>query len=123
MGVKIGLPVDRNVLRPNVAKSPGYRTSLTLSRAFTRRRGALILQANKKQNSATLLPMATRPKLTPVQVLERLQLRLEKRMESLQRVKLGGFEIVIGELEVELDYLRRATRYLEEKNQHENTAC
>jgi hypothetical protein len=34
-------------------------------------------------------------------------------MESLQRVKLGGFEIVIVELEVELDYLRRATRYLE----------
>jgi hypothetical protein len=29
-------------------------------------------------------------------------------------VKLAGFEIVIAELEVELDYLRRATRYLEE---------
>jgi len=58
--------------------------------------------------------MATRPKLTPIQVLERLQRRLEKRMESLQRVKLGGFEIVIAELEVELDLLRRAARYLEE---------
>jgi hypothetical protein len=55
-----------------------------------------------------------RPKLTPVQVLERLQLRLEKRMEALQRVKLDGYALVIGELEVELDLLRRATRYLEE---------
>jgi hypothetical protein len=38
--------------------------------------------------------MATR-KLTPVQVLQRLQRRVEKRMESLQRVKLAGFEPVI----------------------------
>jgi hypothetical protein len=29
-------------------------------------------------------------------------------------VKLAGFEVVISELETELDYLRRATRYLEE---------
>ena len=35
-------------------------------------------------------------KLTPVQVLERLLTRLEKRMEALQRVKLDGFEIVIA---------------------------
>jgi len=58
--------------------------------------------------------MATRPKLTPLQVLQRLQTRLEKRMEALQRVKLAGYEFVISELEVELDYLRRAGRYLEE---------
>jgi hypothetical protein len=44
-----------------------------------------------------------RPKLTPVQVLKRLQVRLEKRMESLQRVKLDGYAVVISELEVELD--------------------
>jgi len=50
----------------------------------------------------------------PVQVLERLQLRLEKRMEALQRVKLDGFDMLIAELEVELDLLRRATRYLED---------
>jgi hypothetical protein len=56
----------------------------------------------------------SRPKLTPVQVLQRLQLRLQKRMEALQRVKLDGYAMVIGELEVELDLLRRATRYLEE---------
>jgi hypothetical protein len=55
-----------------------------------------------------------RPKLTPIQVLQRLQLRLEKRMEALQRVKLDGYALVIGELEVELDLLRRATRYLED---------
>jgi hypothetical protein len=61
-----------------------------------------------------LLPMAARPKLTPVQVLQRLQHRLEKRMEALQRVKLAGYEFVISELEVELDYLRRAARYLAE---------
>jgi hypothetical protein len=59
--------------------------------------------------------MATRLKLTPMQVLERLQRRLEKRIESLQRVKLPGFEVVISELETEMDYLRRAARYLEEK--------
>jgi hypothetical protein len=57
--------------------------------------------------------MATR-KLTPVEALQRLLRRLEKRMEALQRVKLDGYEIVISELEVEQDYLRRAIRYLEE---------
>jgi hypothetical protein len=57
-------------------------------------------------------PMATR-KLTPVEVLLRLQDRLEKRMEAIQRAKLDGYEIVISELETEMDYLRRAARYLE----------
>jgi hypothetical protein len=47
-------------------------------------------------------------------VLERLLIRLEKRMEALQRVKLDGFQMVISELENEMDYLRRAKRYLEE---------
>ncbi len=55
-------------------------------------------------------------KLTPVQVLERLLNRLEKRMEALQRVKLDGFEMVISELEVEQDYLRRAMRYWKSDN-------
>jgi hypothetical protein len=50
-------------------------------------------------------------KVTPVQVLERLLTRLEKRMEALQRAKLDGFEMVISEFEVEQDYLRRAKRY------------
>jgi hypothetical protein len=53
-------------------------------------------------------------KLTPVEVLHRLQQRLEKRMETIQRLKLEGYEIVISELETEMDYLRRAQRYLEE---------
>jgi hypothetical protein len=53
-------------------------------------------------------------KLTPVQVLERLLIRLEKRMEAIQRVKLGGYEIAISEMETEMDFLRRAKRYLEE---------
>jgi hypothetical protein len=35
-------------------------------------------------------------------------------MEALQRVKLDGFQMVIAELEVEQDYLRRAKRYLED---------
>jgi hypothetical protein len=35
-------------------------------------------------------------------------------MEALQRVKLDAYAVVISELETELDYLRRATRYLEE---------
>jgi hypothetical protein len=57
--------------------------------------------------------MQGQSKLTPIQVLERLQLRLEQRMESLQRVKLDGYHVVISELETELDLLRRAQRYLE----------
>jgi hypothetical protein len=36
-------------------------------------------------------------------------------MEALQRVRLEGYEMVICELEVEQDYLRRATRYLEDE--------
>jgi hypothetical protein len=35
-------------------------------------------------------------------------------MEALQRVKLAGYEFVISEVEVGVDYLRRATRYLED---------
>jgi hypothetical protein len=61
--------------------------------------------ASKEKNANGLLP---------VEVLERLLRRLEKRMEALQRAKLDGFEMVISELEVEQDYLRRAKRYLEE---------
>jgi hypothetical protein len=33
-------------------------------------------------------------------------------MEALQRVKMDGFQMVISELEVEMDYLRRAKRVL-----------
>ena len=35
-------------------------------------------------------------------------------MEALQRIKLDGYRMVISELEVELDFLRRAKRYLED---------
>jgi hypothetical protein len=41
-------------------------------------------------------------KLTPVQVLERLQKRVEKRMEALQRVKLDGYGVAISELETKI---------------------
>ncbi len=58
--------------------------------------------------------MAPYRKLSPIQVLERLQSRLEKRMEALQKIKLDGYRMVISELEIELDFLRRAKRYLEE---------
>jgi cob(I)alamin adenosyltransferase len=61
-------------------------------------------------------PWQPDPKLTPIQVLERLHRRLEKRMEALQRIKLAGFDMVIAELEVERDLLRRAARDLEEKS-------
>jgi hypothetical protein len=53
-------------------------------------------------------------KLTPIEVLERLLIRLEKRMEAIQRIKLDGYAMVISEMETEMDYLRRARRYLEE---------
>jgi hypothetical protein len=58
--------------------------------------------------------MPGQAKLTPIQVIERLQLRLEQRMECLQRVKLDEYRVVISELETELDLLRRAQRYLED---------
>jgi hypothetical protein len=58
--------------------------------------------------------MPSRSKLTPIQVLQRLETRVEKRMAALQRVKLEGFDMVLAELQVELDFLGRATRYLEE---------
>jgi hypothetical protein len=80
----------------------------TITRS-TRGAGKFATYWRTKGENATLLSMAVRRKLTPVQVLERLQLRLEKRMEALQRVKLAGFDMVIAELEVELDLLRRAT--------------
>jgi hypothetical protein len=51
---------------------------------------------------------------TELPYFERLLTRLEKRMEALRSVKLDGFQMVITELEVEQDYLRRAKRYLEE---------
>jgi hypothetical protein len=63
--------------------------------------------------------MTTRPILTPTQVLQRLQVRLKKRVEALQRVKLAGYEFVISETEVELDYLRRAGRYLKTDVRHD----
>jgi hypothetical protein len=59
------------------------------------------LMANKRRGIVLpFCPWPPTPKLTPIQVLTRLQRRLEKRMESLQRVKLAGFVIVISELEV-----------------------
>jgi hypothetical protein len=44
----------------------------------------------------------------------KLTSRLEKRMEALQRVKLGGYAAIVTELETELNYWRRAERYLAE---------
>jgi hypothetical protein len=55
-------------------------------------------------------------RLTPVEVLQRLQFRIEKRMDALQRLKLDGYDVVLAELNVELDLLRRAARYLAESN-------
>lgn len=70
------------------------------------------LQRRRKGEYNRLMP--GQAKLTPIQVLERLQLRLEQRMECLQRVKLDEYRVVISELETELDLLRRAQRYLED---------
>jgi hypothetical protein len=72
------------------------------------------LARGEPKGKLILLRVAPGPKLTSIQVLQRLQIRVEKRMEALQRVKLEGFDMVLAELQVELDFLRRATRYLEE---------
>jgi hypothetical protein len=77
--------------------------------------GTVALDGGEQKANTGAMPGSRR--LTPVEVLQRLQRRLEKRMETLQRVKLDGFAMVISELEVELDLLRRATRYLEEEPQ------
>jgi hypothetical protein len=67
----------------------------------------------RNQFDQPLHTSSRRCKLTPTQVIESLLTRLEKRMEALQRVKLDGCQMVIAELEVEKDYLRRAKRYFE----------
>jgi hypothetical protein len=51
-------------------------------------------------------------RLTPVEVVARLERRVEKRIDGLQRTGLPGFEVAMSELETELDYLRRAISYL-----------
>jgi hypothetical protein len=66
-----------------------------------------------ESENGRLLPMPT-ARLTPIQVLQRLLHRIEKRAEELQRAKREGYRMVISELENEMDYLRRAARYLEE---------
>jgi hypothetical protein len=53
-------------------------------------------------------------KLNCLQCLERLQRRIEKRISALERTRLIGNEPVLAELRVELDFLRRALRYLRE---------
>jgi hypothetical protein len=58
--------------------------------------------------------MPAHKKLTPVQTLDRLIIRLERRATALKQLKLDGYAAVISELETEMDYLRRARRYLEE---------
>jgi hypothetical protein len=58
-------------------------------------------QDEQKANMILFMPPGRR-KLTPLEVLERLQKRLEKRLEALQRVKLDGFAPA-SELETELD--------------------
>jgi len=85
---------------PVVGHFPGWKSSPSICPHFL----CDVALANKPSR-----------KLSPVEVLRRLLTRLEKRMEALQRVKLAGYEIVISELEVEQDYIRRAIRYLEER--------
>jgi hypothetical protein len=58
----------------------------------------------------TFLAVAARPNLTRF----RSRNVSSAAMESLQRAELAGFDVVIAELEVELDYLRRSTRHLGE---------
>ena len=64
--------------------------------------------------SPTLPPYASPQEANPYRGVATAPASPGEANESLQRVKLAGFEVVISELETELDYLRRATRYLEE---------
>jgi hypothetical protein len=55
---------------------------------------------------------APQPKLMPTEVLRRLEQRLVKRIAALERAGAEGFAMVISELKVEMDYLKRARKYL-----------
>jgi hypothetical protein len=57
--------------------------------------------------------MPTPPKLTPLEVFDKLIRRLEKRVDALERVKLDGLKPTISELQVEIQYLNRARDYVE----------
>jgi hypothetical protein len=89
-----------------VRRSTGLPPTISLKRTirvtrFPRFLWIIILNGRTKSEYNRCMP--GQPKLTPIQVLERLQLRLEQRMESLQRVKLDGYYLVISELETELE--------------------
>jgi len=58
--------------------------------------------------------MAARPKLDPSRPYNASCVAWKSGWNLCQRVKLTGFTVVLAELEVELDDLRRAMRYLEE---------
>lgn len=54
-------------------------------------------------------------RLSAPEVLRRIAIRVRKRIDALERVRLPGFDPVIHELKVVLDLLERGTRYLEGK--------
>jgi hypothetical protein len=87
----------RSCLTVNFNASNASHASLSCAgysrpaRSLSRLPALRITQASPRRASSR--------KLTPIQVLERLLARLEKRMEALQRVKLDGFQMVISELE------------------------
>jgi hypothetical protein len=68
------------------------------------------LKRTKSEYAAAMPPA----RLNPPQVLDRLLTRIEKRIDALKRVKLAGYEVAIAELEVEMNLLLRARRYLEQ---------
>jgi hypothetical protein len=57
--------------------------------------------------------MPAPPKLTPLEVFDKLIRRVEKRIDALKRVGLDGFKPVIAELSEEIHYLNRRRDYLE----------
>jgi hypothetical protein len=61
--------------------------------------------------------MPAPPKLTPLEVFDKLIRRVEKRIDALQRVGLDGFKPVLAELAEEAHFLHRGRDYLEKPGQ------
>jgi hypothetical protein len=59
------------------------------------------------------------PKLTPLEVFDKLIRRVEKRIDALKRVGLDGFKPVLSELGEELHFLNRGRDYVENSTRQE----
>lgn len=103
---------ELEVLKRRYAQAPleDERPSIKLSNAKKER----CRVAGRTKGEYNLAMPEPRQKLNPTEVLERLQIRLRRRIEALEGMRLPGYSTAIDELQVEMDLLKSAQRYLEE---------